>query len=283
MTGTPGERKTVFFHVHKTGGMTFRHLLKTLYPDSFALVRDPRVEAVQPLLRSNACIEFHNIGAVPAHSELVRQNRLDLLEGQHVFTMLREPADHAVSLFEHMLRYRSQTEPVHQQDGHKFPESLEEFAENACHFNTQTAFLAGKTQLGHIVDAGDLAKAKQLLVSLRVHVGLTERFSDSIHIFEQVTGLRIPGGTILNRNRTIARLQAPRVSASLRQRLREQSAFDLDLYDFGRQLFLTELQNYGPAPIYRYMEELASPTPHLAPLPAPNLWTRLKSTLNLRR
>ena len=143
----------------------------------------------------------------------------------------------------------------------------------------QTAFLAGKSQLGQPVDAADLAQAKQLLTDLRTHVGLTERFSDSVHIFEQVTGLRIPGGTIVNRNRAPAAAARTVVSESIKEKIHRQTAFDLELYDFGRKLFLAESARFGPAPEYRYLEETGQPTarPHAVPAVAPGIWSRLKA------
>lgn len=258
-------RKAVFFHVMKTGGMTFRKILASIYEESFHVCEDPSIEAVSAALAKYDCIEFHTLpfkgDFVHMHAELIEQNRLDLLDGCDVFTMLREPVDQVVSQYFYTLKNRAFIEPTYKVNGIPFPGSLEEYLEGPYHFNNQLAFLLAKYPLTSTtpLNRDDLEAAKQMLTRLRAHVGLTERFADSLHFFEQVTGRRVPGNQVLNQNTNPDRPPLEAVSASIREGIRERSALDIELYEFGRELFFADFARYGSAPQYSFVDPHAKP------------------------
>ncbi len=245
--------KTFFFHILKTGGVTFRSILTGLYGSAFEICYDPTVESIEGSLKTARCLEFHTLQfagrLTHMHAEIDRLDRWDLMDGHHAFTMLREPVDQTVSLFYHMQRKRPRVERLYQRMGAVFPETLEQYLESPHHFNTQTSFLANRQQLtaAHALTRADLEKAKDVLVKRRIHVGLTERFSDSMNIFESVTGLKIPGDQVTIENRNHARPALSEIPLKLRDRIREQSALDVELYAFGRELFLEELSHGKPS------------------------------------
>jgi hypothetical protein len=251
-------RKVFFLHLLKTGGMTFRGILASIYGSSFHVCNNPSIDSITTSLAEFDCLEFHALpwqgDFVLMHGELAARNRWDLLEGADVFALFREPVDQMVSLYFHILRNRAFVGRAFTANGIPFPESLEEFVEAPWNFNNQVAFLTGnyrfatKSELGRL----DLAHAKEILLRLSVHAGLTERFADSVHIFECVTGRRILSRTVENRNLNPSRPSLDDIPRYIRNRIEAASALDIELYEFARELFTKDLARCGPAPTYSF-------------------------------
>jgi hypothetical protein len=262
--------KTFFFHILKTGGVTFRSLLTSLYGNSFQICYDPTIASIESSRKTARCLEFHTLQfegrLTHMHAEIDRLDRWDVLEGHHSFTMLREPVDQAVSLFYHMQRKRPRVEKLYRRMGVEFPETLEQYLDGPHHFNTQAAFLANKHQLTaeHALTRADLDKAKDTLVRRQIHVGLTERFADSMNIFESVTGLKIPGDVVPIQNQNHDRLPLSEIPQRLKDRIREQSALDVELYAFARELFLGEFSRSTTTRRYTFVPA----APRVVPTPA---------------
>ena len=260
----PG-RKAVFFHVMKTGGMTFRSILGSIYGPSFHVVDDPSIEAIEAALRKFECLEFHTLpfrgDFVHMHSQLVEQQCWDLLDGCDVFTMFREPVDQVVSQYFYTERNRAFIEPTYKTNGIPFAENIEQYLDGPWHFNNQLAFLLAKYPLTAKtpLDRNDLEAAKEMLLRLRTHVGVTEQFADSLHIFERVTGRSVPGKKVLNQNKNPDRPPLEAISVTVRDAIRERSALEIELYEFGRELFLKDLAEYGSAPEYSFLETKPRP------------------------
>lgn len=254
------EKKVFFFHAMKTGGVTFRRILSSIYGNGFQVCYDPTAEAIEASLPNTQAIEFHSFHfkgqLAHMHCGLTSNDRWDILEGHDCFTMLREPVDQVVSLYYYLVRRRLFIEPVYVARGLHFPETFEEFVDDIFHFNIQTAFLADKHQLDNstVATGVDLARAKATLTRLKMHVGLTERFGDSMNIFENVTGRLIPGGVIHNENRNPDRMPVEAVSPKLRDKIREQSAIDIELYEFGREMFLEDFAQVKQPRTYSFQD-----------------------------
>jgi hypothetical protein len=256
-------RKVIFLHVLKTGGMTFRGILSSIYGESFHVCADPSIDSIKASLKRFDCVEFH---ALPLrgdfafmHSELVKQRRWDLLQGTDVFTMFREPLDQMVSLYFHLVKKRAYVEMGYKANNVPFPGSLDEFIDCPWHFNNQLAFLVGNYLLSTKTELGreDLTEAKGILRRLRVHAGLTERFADSLHIFERVTGQCIPYRNIGNRNQNPDRPALDDIPSTVKKRIEDRSALDTELYEFARQLFSEDLAQCGPSPIRNFGDVVA--------------------------
>ena len=246
--------KVAFFHVMKTGGMTFRKTLETLYGDSFRVSNETSIEGIQKELDRFDCLEFHVIPRsdhwVSPHAGLMQERRWDLLEGREVFTMLRDPFDQFVSQYYYTMKMRAEIEPILNAQGRAFPESILGFA----NFNNQLGFLAGKVSgPARVIDRDDLERTKEMLIALRVHVGLTERFADSMNVFETVIGMKIAGGAIRIENENSGRPSVSPLSASLRENIRERSKLDFELYEFGRELFLEDIGRCPPTREYNFI------------------------------
>jgi hypothetical protein len=253
-------RKTVFFHLLKTGGITFRGVLASIYGDAFHVCDNPSIESVAASLEAFDAIEFHalpwNGDFALMHGELVRERRWDLLEGADVFTMFREPVDQVISLYFHTVRKRAYVEAAYAANNIPFPASLEAFTECPWHLNNQLAFLTGNYRFATktTLSREDVTAAKSILLRLRTHVGLMERYSDSLHIFETVTGRQIHGRRVETRNRNTDRPVLEDIPAHVKARIRERSALDMELYEFARELFAKDLAACGPAPEYIFTE-----------------------------
>jgi hypothetical protein len=244
-------RKAVFFHVLKTGGMTFRGILSSIYGDAFHVCGDPSIDAIIGALARFDCLEFHTLpyrgDFVHMHAELARRRRWDLLAGCDVFAMFRDPVDQAISQYFYMVEKRDFIEPAYRANGVPFPESLEQYAESPWHFNNQLAFLIGKYQLAskEPLRPQDLAEGKDVLLRLQVHAGLMERYADALHVFETVTSRQIPGRRIENRNQNPRRLPLGAIPAAIKEQIRRQSSLDIELYEFARTLFEKDIAECG--------------------------------------
>ncbi len=255
-------RRTVFFHVMKTGGMTFRHMLSSIYGEKYRVCDDPAIDAVAADLARYECVEFHvqpsGTDWVYLHSELVREQRWDLLEGRDIFVMFRKPVDQMLSMYFFLVKIRAIAEPELRASGLTFPESLEEFLDHRQYFNNQLGFMVGKTQRWALdLDRNDLANAKDMLVRLRAHVGLTERFNESAGVFAAVTGHRVPE-KIVNHNENRERPRSGAISPKVIDRIREQSALDLELYMFAQEMFQEDLAAYAPTRSYSFASSLGA-------------------------
>jgi len=252
--------KAVFFHIMKTGGMTFRRVLESIYGSAFHVVDNPEIESIRSALQSFDCIEFHTLpyngDFVHMHINLARQRRWDVLLGTHVFTMFRDPVDQVVSQYFYMQKQRALIEPAYKANGIPFPETIEQYLDNPAHLDNQLAFLVGKYRLkpGNDLTRADLDEATEMLVRLNVHCGLTERFADSLHVFETVTGRRVPEGKILNQNQNPERPPLEAISPRTRDRIRELSALDIELYDFARDIFEKDIAQCGTARQYTFID-----------------------------
>ncbi len=176
--------------------------------------------------------------------------------GTDVFTMFRDPVDQVVSQYFYLHHKRALLEPAYKLNGMKFPETMDQYLDNPIHLNNQLAFLVGKYRMkpGNDVTLADLDAAKEMLIQLNVHPGLTERFAESLHIFETITGRRVPGGQILNLNQNPDRLPLEAISARTKDRIRELSELDNVLYAFARDLFMKDVALCGKTRQYTFVD-----------------------------
>ena len=256
------ERKVAFFHIMKTGGMTFRSILSKLYGDQFHVCDDPSIEAIESAIARFQCIEFHIMpwqdDWIHLHANLAQQRRWDLFDGMDLFTMLRDPVDQFLSQYFYLVSIRSSVEPILNAKGLPFPESLEWLLDHPAAFNDQLAFLAGKSQRSGICVTRDDLEQVQEILALRFHVGITESFADSVHVFQTVTGHPLTDRIIENRNQNPNRPSLESVSQAIKDRIREQSRLDVELYEFGQKLFVQDLARCGPADGFSFVAETAA-------------------------
>lgn len=240
------KQQVVFIHLLKTGGTTFRSILRSIYGEQFFVCQDPSIGSVEAALATYECVEFHvatnEHQSLIGHSELFRQRRWDLLRNASIFTMFRDPVDQYLSYYYYLCSIRPSVEPFMNSVGLKFPGSIEEMVTEPISFNDQLAFLLGRRNHGdHCVNQADLEDAKKILVDLDVHVGLTERFSDAVNVFEAVTQKTVARTEIVDQNRNAARPPRDAVAPSIIEQIRKMNYLDQALYDFGRELLYNDL------------------------------------------
>ncbi|HEY9719795.1 MAG TPA: hypothetical protein V6C69_20110 [Trichormus sp.] len=259
--------KVVFFHIPKTGGITFRSVLQSIYGNSFFNTVDPSTAAMRASLEKYECIEIHcnpYQGVPNMNLCLVQERRWDLLTGTNIFTMFRDPVDQAISLYCDLAR---QITHLEQHLGHlkyilpPFPRNLEEFAAAPWFGNAQINFLLATQELWPRLGPAHVHAVKNWLVDLQVHVGVTERFADSLQIFESVSGRRVPDGKVLFANTNKQRPPLDSVPESVKRKLRNNNAIDMELYEFGRQLFENDLRKYGTNRTYTFFSSVDEPQP----------------------
>jgi len=242
-------RKVVFLHVAKTGGISFRRILRNHFRESFHVCGVPTIAGIETAMRKYDAVELHSIRTpgrdVHLQGELLRQGRCDLLAGADVFTMLRDPVDHVVSMYFYAVEERQKRPPNYALENWTFPDSLEAFVDRRDGLNGQLANLVGKNWgMDGEKTREDLELVKAMLVKNRVHVGILDRFADSVRVFEDVVGVAAPDESIPIENRTLSRPSLRAVPEKLKQLIRDRSALDQELYEFGRKLFLEDFAAY---------------------------------------
>jgi len=250
--------KVVFFHIPKTGGMTFREVLVRIYRDQFHVCERPEVESIRSDFERHDCIEFHTIGFegdfIQPHRDLVKQDRWDVVAGAEMFVMFREPVNQLVSQYYDAIRKREFVEFSYVRNGVKWAESLEEYVGLEHQLNGQLSFMAGEYLMAskRSLTRDDLARAKDFLVSHKVKVGLLERYAESLRIFEAATGREIPERSVEVRNQNESRPALDEVPQSLRDRIAEASVLDIELYEFAKGLFEEQLAACDPSLAYSF-------------------------------
>ena len=158
------------------------------------------------------------------------------------FTFLRDPVDRTLSHYFQVReisqrRTGSKTEPL-------APEAtLEEaLASDHIHDNLHTRMLSGEAEPFGKVDEAMLEAAKRNLGERVAFFGLTERFDASLVLAKRRLGLKTilyrPGASSASRGRVNAsRPRGGAVPAELIEAARSCNRFDLELYDYAKELF----------------------------------------------
>ncbi|MFB0986443.1 MAG: hypothetical protein QMB94_09090, partial [Phycisphaerales bacterium] len=134
--------------------------------------------------------------------------------------------------------------------------SVDDDLENPRFNKLQLKFLRGKDpDDDRVLTDADLQRAKRLISTVGINVGILERYSDSLHLFEQVTGSKIPFGVVVVRNKNRVPEAQRGVDDATRQRIRDMNVLDQGLYDFAKKVFGDQIAGCGPSPRYRYLSE----------------------------
>jgi hypothetical protein len=223
----------VFMHIPKTAGTSLVSSLMWNYP-------------VHSSLRLNLLgMPLSDLDSIP----LERRSRLRLLYGhlpygvhKHIprpcsyVTIVREPVDRVISAYKYVLK------TAHHRDHDVVVNggiSLEEYVESFWvdeRISRQTRQLCNKYD--GPLDEHDLQRAKRNLEQLLV-VGLTECFEETFVLLRRALRFRFPF--------YVTRNVSPPLQAAdeVRKLIAEQERFDLELYDFARDLFTSRVARQG--------------------------------------
>ena len=251
--------KVVFLHCVKTGGTTFSRVLQRLYGDSYTFFDDDAADVFAQRLASFDCIEVHAIlrgdQLVWGTKNIMKESNRPLLTGTKVFVMFRDAVDCYISNFYQSKKFAETLEGTAAR-AWSCPETLDDYLENPRFNNLQLKFLLGvEPGDDRVLTDADLQRAKRLISTVGINVGILERYSDSLHLFEQVTGSKIPFGIVVVRNKNRVPEAQREIDETTRQRIRDSNALDQGLYDFAEKVFDDQIAGCGPCPRYRYLSE----------------------------
>jgi hypothetical protein len=235
--------QVAFLHIHKCGGSTIRHMLNTVYPyavqypapldfqSNNAPYRTQKFDVphIYEQLKNTDTSEFQ---LFMGHYDwqLVQQLDNDAI----VLTMLRNPIDQLYSMFRYFwvdTRHYGHYKDRYQASG--FEGFLHEVYVNQF-VNHQTRFLSGR-YYGYSendLSNGVLTNAKR---NLKKSVyGLTERWDESMQLFEAAIGKPLPVGLVQNFNSVH---RADTLSHRAIEKARELQRYDISLYEYALEHF----------------------------------------------
>ena len=248
--GGADDRCVVFVHLPRTGGTTVAKVLDRKYRS-----RVLHLETLWKPLASVGDLPFDERAAARVVTGHVHYGVHEYIPRECVYvTMLREPVARIASMYRFIRgnpKHWLHDELVRSEMG------LEEFAETAADpgvDNHQTRLIAGigsgefgqpQSELG----AEALETAKRNLRAFGA-VGLTERFDESFILLRRALGWRLPMYMSVN----AARTEGERLDGRALATIRERNRLDLELYDFGRELFAAAVGQSGAS----FRRELAA-------------------------
>jgi hypothetical protein len=236
---------TIFLHIPKTAGVTLGNVLKLKYRPSSIL----RLESLEKPLQE--------IEKVPLdkrrHARVVLGH---LHHGVHRYmpqecayvTILREPVSRVLSMYRYI-----RGDPYHWLHERMLASgmTLEEFIDCCADpgiDNHQTRLISGEGSGSFVpgkeppkLTANALANAKRNLEDFLV-VGLNERFDESFILIRRAMGWRLPLYVSSNVSK---RANEGATSPKVIERILERNQLDLELYDFARELFQSEVRAQG--------------------------------------
>lgn len=261
-----------FLHIPKTGGLTIAHsLLPRLYPKNEVFttqftrmvkrtegrgvgIFDRALKAAglfSGMRKADDIWYPHSLEQAREHWERLPDGRragIRLIHGTHIeygigetlslpvatFTMLREPVNRALS------HYYFSKEKRLPPDDPGLPGHMTDHVEA----NLQTRLLAGPQDMDALLPPGEmLARARQNLRACAA-VGLTERFDESLLLYQKAFGWRRPYYRIQNVGRTRPPKEA--MPAEILRGIEDENRLDAALYETARELFEAGVRGYGP-------------------------------------
>jgi len=233
-----------FIHIPKTAGTTLAQIIASQYPRGSVLTfpdpqigDDERARAIRQMPEETRIVAGHlHFG----YTELCPR-------GSRPFTMLRDPVERFISLYYYIGR-----EPKHHHYAafQRGELRIGELAERQG--RAQACFIAGMLPKDACPDDELIARATENLEKTIVSVGLTERFDESLLLYNRALGWKVEGYARENvtRNRPTQDRLAPQDLSIIR----EKSAVDQQVYDFASRLFEKRIADMPPT----FAEELAA-------------------------
>jgi hypothetical protein len=185
----------------------------------------------------------------------MKESNWGLLSGVKVFVMFRDPVECYISNFYHSQKIAKTLEGTAAR-AWSCPDTLDGYLADSKYGNLQLKFLLGiEPEDDRVLTDEDLQHAKRLISTVGINVGILERYDESLHLFEQVTGSRIPLGIVVVRNKNRVPRAERIVDEAMRRRIQDANVLDQGLYDFAKTVFADQIAGYGPSPRYRYLSE----------------------------
>lgn len=235
---------TLFVHLPKTAGTTMRQILYSQHPKENAILHVHRIPPAELAAKlENLPPE---VQVITGHFDFdVRQH---LRQPHRVFTLLRDPVERLLSLYFYIGR-----EKAHRWHQRFLSGELTLLQCAREEQNLQTRLLAGRNGTEGLSGRELLERAKHNLANECAAFGLTERFDESIILFNRTLGWNVRGYT--SDNVTRKRPTSSSTSKEDLEEIRRCNELDLELYEFARQLFEERVQAQ-PASFHRELSRL---------------------------
>jgi Galactose-3-O-sulfotransferase len=240
---TPVKRSSVgetliFLHIPKTAGTTLNRIIEWQYnPLSIFTVDPHHIRATTERFATFPEQRRRRLRVIRGHllfgiHELIPQNSTYI-------TLLREPVSRVLSSYNFILR--RPLHPLHRKlkREHIGPKEFIQLIPHAQ--NLQCRFIAGIGKAG-ACDDGILHMAKENLRRYFRVVGLSERFHDSLLLMAAEFGWKVP----VYKSRKVATVR-PTVDSAVTEMIREHNRFDIELYQFARELFEESMERNSEA------------------------------------
>lgn len=228
----------IFLHIPKTAGTTLNRIIESQYSPFAIFTIDPY--GIRPTVK--------RLKELPER----RRRRLRVVRGHMPFgiheflpqgatyiTMLREPVARVLSAYYFVLR--RPLNPLHRKlkkERLRVEDCLRLFPHRQ---NLQCRFIAGIGDAA-IDDERLLDIAKQNLTTSFSVVGICERFEESLILISKRFGWEIP----FYENQRVLK-NRPAVEPHLADLIKEHNRLDIELYDFGKNLFEQALRKQEAA------------------------------------
>lgn len=223
-----------FVHIPKTAGLTMLGILRDAYPPDSILSLRGVEESKRPALLAAAP---KRIRVVAGH---VHSNYTRHLPGRcRIFTMLREPIDRVLSLYYFVAREKGMGSHDAVVRGEM---TIVEMARR--NGSMQARYVAGYDPTAAVSDDQLLGEAKTVLAEKMAAFGLTERFDESLLLFNAALGWNVRG--YRRENVTRKRPQQTAVKPGDLEAVRTHSAIDREFYEFARALFERRIAEQPP-------------------------------------
>lgn len=243
----PIMKKINFIHCVCTAGGDFTWYLQKQFPPSNMLCA-PDVESSihlnSPRKRMHARISclIHQyqsrvkrgdeVRFIYGHSPLL-ENFEDIFgDGFYHIALLRDPVRRFISQHRISINENNTLDKfIEWERGFKSREGDDPEQHNGLSYSHQTEFMSGSRNI--IVDDSDLRLAKENLEKC-AFVGIAERFDDSVQLFSKIFSIPYMRFNPLKKYKTKS---VKEIDAGIVEYIREKSKFDLELYEFGKDLF----------------------------------------------
>jgi GT2 family glycosyltransferase len=270
-----------FVHMQKTAGIALRHGLinhfgeRAVYPTRGVDGTNPtQLVTSTDYLRERLAARGDEIEAITGHFPLCT---VDLLEGRFMtLTLLREPVERTLSYLRHHRKEEPADRDKSLQEIYEDPFRFNSFVHN--HMTKMLALAPAEMTDGMLtpveLDSGHLERAKEALSGIDA-VGLQERFDD----FFDWLGARF--GWRLGEPQTLNTTDPVDVPQSFRDRIADDNALDVELYEFAKQLSPSRSvrRSFDVAEVEGPLISVIIPTYNRAPLLERSLESLTEQTL----